>query len=165
MKGKNEKLRLFVASAVMILMLLTEWRMALPVMGTALIVFLLRYIVRRHTRRYAPAQREAFGRLRSYAEEIYWGHDVVRLSRAGRQAKENFRELNGAVYSASRRAQFARNLEWICISLMGSLALAAAWISGAWLVLKGEIGLGVVAVFTLYIGVLALTLNQRNTRK
>lgn len=165
MKAKNEKLQMFVAIAVMILMLLTEWRMALPVMGTVLIGFILRHIVRQHRRKYAPAQREAFDRLRSYAEEIYRGHDVVRLSRAERQVKENFRELNGAVYSASRRAQFARSLEWICISFTGSLALAAAWISGAWLMLKGKIGLGVVAVFTLYVGVLALILNQWNTRK
>ena len=152
----------YLSVLVLVLMLITEWRMALAVIGVVIIGLLLMYIAGKHTKRNAPAQREARNRLGSYAQEIYRGHDVVFLSRAVRQAKENFRELNGAVYSTSRRAQFSENLRRVFVVHVGSLALAVVWISGAWLALKGEIGLGIIAVFMLYVGVLTLSLDRLN---
>ena len=123
------------------------------------------YIAGRHVRRNAPAQTEARDRLHSYTEEIYQGHDAVRLSRAVRQAKENFRELNGVVYSTSRRALWFRNLQTLLVEMGGNLGFAAVWIVGAGMVMMGQIDLGTVAVFMLYTGVLTVLLHGLNTGK
>lgn len=148
---------------VMMLMLITEWHMALAVIGAAMIGLFPMYVVGRHARRNAPAQTEAHERLRGYTEEIYQGHDVVHLSRAVRQAKENFRELNGVVYSTSRRALWFKNLQTLLVEMGGNLGFAAVWIVGAGMVMMGQIDLGTVAVFMLYTGILALLLYGLNT--
>ena len=153
----------FLAVLVMVLMLITEWHMALAVIGAAMIGLLPMYIAGRHARRNVPAQTEARDRLHSYTEEIYQGHDAVRLSRAVRQAKENFRELNGVVYSTSRRTLWLRNLQTVLAGMAGNLGFAAVWIVGSGLVMMGEIDLGTIAVIMLYTGVLALLLYGQNT--
>ena len=155
----------FLAVLVMALMLITEWHMALAVIGAAMIGLLPMYIAGRHARRNVPAQTEARDRLHSYTEEIYQGHDAVRLSRAVRQVKENFRELNGAVYSTSRRTLWLRNLQTVLAEIGGNLGFAAVWIVGAGLVMMGQIDLGTVAVFMLYAGILALLLYGLNTEE
>ena len=162
-RSTADRRRRFLAVLVIALMLITEWHMALAVIGAAMIGLLPMYIAGRHARRNVPAQTEARDRLHSYTEEIYQGHDAVRLSRAVRQAKENFRELNGVVYSTSRRARWFKNLQTLLVEMGGNLGYAAVWIVGAGMVMMGEIDLGTIAVIMLYTGVLALLLYGQNT--
>ena len=162
-RNTADRRRRFLAVFVMVLMLITEWQMALAVIGAVMIGLIPIYIAGRHVRRNAPAQTEARDRLHSYTEEIYQGHDAVRLSRAVRQAKENFRELNGVVYSTSRRALWFKNLQTLLVEMGGNLGFAAVWIVGAGMVMMGQIDLGTIAVIMLYTGVLALLLYGQNT--
>ena len=162
-RNTADRRRRFLAVFVMVLMLITEWQMALAVIGAVMIGLIPIYIAGRHVRRNAPAHTEAHDRLRSYTEEIYQGHHVVHLSRAIRQAKENFRELNGVVYSTSRRTLWLRNLQTVLAGMAGNLGFAAVWIVGSRLVMMGEIDLGTIAVIMLYTGVLALLLYGQNT--
>lgn len=161
-RNTADRRRRFLAVFVMVLMLITEWQMALAVIGAVMIGLIPIYIAGRHVRRNAPAHTEAHDRLRSYTEEIYQGHHVVHLSRAIRQAKENFRELNGVVYSTSRRTLWLRNLQTVLAGMAGNLGFAAVWIVGSRLVMMGEIDLGTIAVIMLYTGVLALLLYGQN---
>ena len=161
-RNTADRRRRFLAVFVMALMLITEWQMALAVIGAVMIGLIPIYIAGRHVRRNAPAHTEAHDRLRSYTEEIYQGHDAVRLSRAVRQAKENFRELNGVVYSTSRRALWFKNLQTLLVEMGGNLGFAAVWIVGSGLVMMGQIDLGTIAVIMLYTGVLALLLYGQN---
>lgn len=161
-RNTADRRRRFLAVLVMVLMLITEWRMALTVIGVVVIGLIPICIARRHVCRNVPAQTEAHDRLRSYTEEIYQGHDAVHLSRAVRQAKENFRELNGVVYSTSRRTLWLRNLQTILAGLAGNLGFAVVWIVGSGLVTMGETDLSTIAVFMLYAGVLALLLYEQN---
>lgn len=162
-RNTADRRRRFLAVLVIALMLITEWHMALAVIGAVMIGLFPMYVVGRHARRNVPAQTEARDRLHSYTEEIYQGHDAVRLSRAIRQAKENFRELNGVVYSTSRRALWFKNLQTLLVEMGGNLGFAAVWIVGAGMVMMGEIDLGTIAVIMLYTGVLALLLYGQNT--
>ena len=162
-RNTADRRRRFLSVLVMALMLITEWHMALAVIGAVMIGLFPMYVVGRHARRNVPAQTEVRDRLHSYTEEIYQGHDAVRLSRAVRQVKENFRELNGAVYSTSRRALWLKNLQTLLVGMGGNLGFAAVWVVGAGLVMMGQIDLGTVAVFMLYTGVLALLLYGLNT--
>lgn len=164
-RNTADRRRRFLAVFVMVLMLITEWQMALAVIGAVMIGLIPIYIAGRHVRRNAPAHTEAHDRLRSYTEEIYQGHHVVHLSRAIRQAKENFRELNGVVYSTSRRTLWLRNLQTVLAGMAGNLGFAAVWIVGSRLVMMGEIDLGTIAVIMLYTGVLALLLYGQNTEE
>lgn len=161
-RNTADRRRRFLAVLVMVLMLITEWRMALTAIGAVVIGLIPICIAGRHACRNVPAQTEAHDRLRSYTEEIYQGHDAVHLSRAVRQAKENFRELNGVVYSTSRRTLWLRNLQTILAGLAGKLGFAVVWIVGSGLVTMGETDLSTIAVFMLYAGVLALLLYEQN---
>jgi len=135
----------------LVMMFVTEWRMSLLAIASALLGFLLMGLIVGRSQRYFLAQQAAIGDLNGYVEEMYTGHDVVRLSRAGRQMKERFRELNGAVYSANRRAQFLSGVMQPLMGFTGNLGYVAVCVYGSRLALEGEIGLGVIVAFILYV--------------
>lgn len=135
----------------LVMMFLTEWRMSLLAIGATLLGFVLMGLIMGRSQRYFLAQQAALGDLNGYVEEMYTGHDVVRLSRAGRQMKEKFRELNGAVYSANRRAQFLSGIMQPLMGFVGNLGYVAVCVYGSRLALEGEIGLGVIVAFILYV--------------
>ena len=144
----------------LVMMFLTEWRMTLLAIAATMVGFGLMGLIMGRSQRYFLAQQAAIGDLNGYVEEMYSGHDVVRLSRAGRQMKENFRELNGAVYSANRRAQFLSGVMQPLMGFVGNLGYVAVCVYGSRLALEGEIGLGVIVAFILYVRLFTSPLTQ-----
>lgn len=135
----------------LVMMFLTEWRMSLLAIGATVLGFVLMGLIMSHSQRYFLAQQAAIGDLNGYVEEMYTGHDVVRLSRASRQMKENFRELNGAVYSAARRAQFLSGVMQPLMGFTGNLGYVAVCVYGSRLAMEGEIGFSVIVAFMMYV--------------
>lgn len=135
----------------LVMMFLTEWRMSLLAIGATVLGFVLMGLIMSRSQRYFLAQQAAIGDLNGYVEEMYTGHDVVRLSRASRQMKENFRELNGAVYSAARRAQFLSGVMQPLMGFTGNLGYVAVCVYGSRLAMEGEIGFGVIVAFMMYV--------------
>ena len=58
------------------------------------------------SQKYFTARQENLSTLNGYIEEMYSGHDVVRLSRANEQVKETFGGMNAVLYDAEWRSQF-----------------------------------------------------------
>ena len=90
----------------LIMMFLTEWRMALAAVTVTLLGFLVMAIVMLRSQKYFSARQENLGALNGYIEEMYSGHDVVRISCANRKIKKVFGGMNGALYDADWRSQF-----------------------------------------------------------
>lgn len=52
------------------------------------------------SQKYFTARQESLGKLNGYVEEMYSGHEVVRISRAAEPVGKTFDTLNDAVYDA-----------------------------------------------------------------
>ena len=90
----------------LIMMLVTEWRMALAAIAITLIGFVVMAVIMSRSQKYFVARQQSLGKLNGYVEEMYSGHDVVRISRANNEIKKNFAGMNRAVYDANRKSQF-----------------------------------------------------------
>ena len=84
----------------LVMMFVTEWRMALAAAAVTLVGFLIMAAVMLRSQKYFSARQENLSTLNGYIEEIYSGHDVVRLSRADRQVKASFGAMNSMLYDA-----------------------------------------------------------------
>ena len=69
------------------MMFVTEWRMALAAIAVTALGFLIMAAVMLRSQKYFTARQENLSTLNGYIEEMYSGHDVVRLSRANEQVK------------------------------------------------------------------------------
>ena len=135
----------------LVMMFVTEWRMALAAIAVTLVGFLIMAAVMLRSQKYFSARQENLSVLNGYIEEMYSGHDVVRLSRANEQVKETFGGMNAALYDAERRSQFLSGIMQPLMTIIGNLGYVVVCVLGSALAMSGEISFGVIVAFILYV--------------
>ena len=90
----------------LIMMFVTEWRMALAAVAVTAVGFGIMGVAMLRSQKYFTARQKNLSKLNGYVEEMYSGHDVVRISRANDQIKGTFGEMNDGLYDADWRSQF-----------------------------------------------------------
>lgn len=135
----------------LIMMLVTEWRMAVAAIGITCIGFAVMAVIMSRSQKYFVARQQSLGRLNGYVEEIYSGHDVVRISRANEKVKHTFADMNRALYDANRKSQFLSGVMQPLMNVIGNLGYVAVCVLGAALVMDGQITFGVITAFIMYV--------------
>ena len=135
----------------LVMMFVTEWRMALAAIAVTLVGFLIMAAVMLRSQKYFSARQENLSVLNGYIEEMYSGHDVVRLSRANGQVKETFGSMNAALYDAEWRSQFLSGIMQPLMTIIGNLGYVVVCVLGSALAMSGEISFGVIVAFILYV--------------
>ena len=74
----------------LIMMFVTEWRLALIALCVTTLGMLALGLLMSKSQRYFTARQKSLGELNGYIEEMYSGHEVVRISRAGRKVGAHF---------------------------------------------------------------------------
>ena len=142
------------------MMFVTEWRLALAALGITLVGLLLTVLIMSRSQKYFTARQESLGALNGYVEEMYSGHEVVRISRAEAPVGEKFDTLNDAVYDANWRSQFLSGIMQPLMNVIGNLSYVAVCVLGSILALQGIIDIGVIVSFILYVRLFTSPLTQ-----
>lgn len=144
----------------LIMMFVTEWRLALiSLFITFLGLFLIVFIMSKSQKFFLDRQ-ESLGKLNGYVEEMYSGHEVVRISRGAENVKKHFAGLNEAVYNANWKSQFLSGMMQPLMNVIGNLAYVAVCVFGSVLALNGTITFGVIISFILYVRLFTSPLGQ-----
>ena len=144
----------------LIMMFVTEWRMALVALCITLLGMVLIVAIMSKSQRYFTARQKSLGELNGYVEEMYSGHEVVRISRAGKNVTEHFDKLNAAVYDANWKSQFLSGVMQPLMNVIGNLAYVAVCVIGSVLAMNGTIEFGVIISFILYVRLFTSPLTQ-----
>lgn len=144
----------------LVMMFLTEWRLALSVVGVTLVGMMLLMLVMGRSQKYFIARQQSLGAINGYIEEMYSGHSVVRISRAEKKIRVRFGELNKAVYDANWRSQFLSGVMQPLMNVIGNIGYVAVCVFGAALALDGRIEFGVIISFILYVRLFTSPLTQ-----
>lgn len=135
----------------LIMMFVTEWRMALAAVLVTVLGFCIMALIISRSQKHFVARQRSLGRLNGYIEEIYSGHDVVRISRAGDMVKQNFGEMNRAVYEANWKSQFLSGVMQPLMNVIGNLGYVTVCVIGSALALDNQISFGVIVAFIMYV--------------
>ena len=144
----------------LIMMFVTEWRMALVALCITLIGMALIVGIMSKSQRYFTARQKSLGELNGYVEEMYSGHEVVRISRAVDKVLDHFDGLNAAVYDANWRSQFLSGVMQPLMNVIGNLSYVAVCVFGSVLAINGTIEFGVIVSFILYVRLFTTPLTQ-----
>jgi ATP-binding cassette subfamily B protein len=90
------------------------------------------------------------GKLNGHVEEMYSGHNLVKVYGHQAEAERIFDQANEEVYQASFRAQFISGIVWPAMNLIGNLGYAGIAVIGGFRVASGQISLGDVQAFIQY---------------
>ena len=135
---------------ILIMMLTISWQMtlvamlALPISG-----LLIGFIVKR-SQRYFKQQQEVLGHLNGHIEEMYGGHQVMKVFNGQQRSVERFVDLNDQLYTSGWRSQFLSGLMMPLMTFVGNLNYVALSVLGGWLAIKGRVTIGDIQAFLQY---------------
>lgn len=144
----------------LIMMYVTNWVMATTTVVTTVIGVVLMSFIMKGSQKYFKARQESLGRLNGYIEEMYSGHDVIRISNAEQNVKHTFSRLNEEVKNANFKSQFLSGLMQPLMNFVGNLGYVAVCIVGAMLTINGDITFGVITAFLIYVRLFEQPLKQ-----
>ena len=144
----------------LIMMFITEWRLALSALLITLLGMAAMMLIMSRSQRFFTARQESLGELNGYIEEMYSGHEVVRISRADDAVKAKFDSLNEKVYDANWRSQFLSGVMQPIMNIVGNVAYVAVCVLGSILALNGSIDFGIIVSFIFYVRLFTSPLTQ-----
>ena len=144
----------------LVMMFVTEWHLALLSVGVTVIGMLLTVLIMSRSQRFFSARQKSLGKLSGHVEEMYSGHEVVRISRAGQKIGQQFDRLNSAVYDANWKSQFLSGIMQPLMNIIGNIAYVAVCVFGSILAINGTIEFGVIVSFILYVRLFTSPLTQ-----
>ncbi len=144
----------------LIMMFVTEWRLALCVIGVSFVGLFLVMMIMGRSQKYFVARQERLGALNGFIEEMYSGHQVVRISRAGKKINREFDSHNAAVYDANWKSQFLSGVMQPLMNVIGNIGYVAVCVVGATLAINGTIEFGIIISFILYVRLFTSPLTQ-----
>lgn len=161
----NGALGMLVSSAATILgcvvmMFITEWRMALTAIASCLIGFLLMGLIMGKSQRYFHARQFHLAEVNSHIEEYYAGQNIVRAYNSEEKGIQDFRRSNEKLRKSTIRAEFLSGLMMPIMSFIGNFGYVAVCIVGAALAFQNSISFSVVVAFMLYIRLFTSPLGQ-----
>ena len=146
---------------VLIMMFVTEWIMALTVIGTTIIGFSFSLIFLTKSQKYFNQVQQNLGDLNSHIEETYSGHNVVQLFNAKDQTSKEFKATNKKLLACGWKSQFISGVMGPVMGFIGNLGYVAVCIVGAILASqRGPSYFGVISAFMIYVRLFSNPLSQ-----
>ena len=142
------------------MMLWTNVLMAVTAVITTMVGFLFMSLVMGHSQKYFVQQQQELGRINGHIEEIYSGHNVVKVSNAMPDAETAFENINNRLYNSAWKSQFLSGLMMPVMGFIGNFGYVAVCIVGAALVMNDKISFGVIVAFMIYIRLFTNPLSQ-----
>lgn len=144
----------------LVLMFYSSWMLALTAVGASAVGIVLMKLIMKGSQKYFMEQQQALGRINGHIEEIYSGHNVVKVYNGSREAKESFEKFNANLYGSAWKSQFLSGLMMPLMSFMGNFGYAAVCGVGATLAMNGKITFGVIVAFMMYVKLFTQPLSQ-----
>jgi ATP-binding cassette subfamily B protein len=158
LSGLVTNVTLFIGSIIM--MVYTNWIMAITAILASILGFIFMGKILSKSQKYFTQRQTELGNLNSHIEEIYSGHNVVKVYNGEKKAKEEFDRLNDNLYDCNRKSQFLSGLMHPFMGFIGNFGYVAVCIVGAILTKNDVISFGVIVAFMIYIRLFTNPLTQ-----
>lgn len=144
----------------MFMMFRNNWIMTLTAIGASLIGFAIMMLIMSKSQKHFKTQQRGLGKINGHIEEIYSGHNVVKVYNGGREAKKTFESINETLYDSGWKSQFLSGLMMPLMGFIGNFGYVAVCVVGAVLAMNGTISFGVIVAFMIYVRLFTQPLSQ-----
>ena len=111
---------------------------------------LIGFIVK-HSQKYFKDQQEYLGHVNGQVEEVYGGHNVVKLFNREAAVSKEFEDTNEILYQSAWKSQFLSGMMQPIMSFVGNLGYVAVAVLGGYLNIKKVIEVGDIQSFIQYV--------------
>lgn len=143
-----------------VMMVYTNWVMALTAVLSTFVGFGLMSLIMGKSQKHFMSQQTELGRINGHIEEIYTGHNVVKVYNGTKKAISEFEDINNKLYDSAWKSQFLSGIMMPIMNFIGNFGYVSICIVGASLVMNNKISFGVIVAFMIYIRLFTNPLQQ-----
>jgi len=144
----------------LVIMFINSWVLALVGIFSSIVGMGGMAVIAKKAQPHFVRQQEDLGAVNGYVEEIYSGHQIVKVYNGGTEAERIFEEINGRLYESGWKSQFISGFMMPMMMFIGNFGYVAVCIAGAILFMNGSIPFGVIVAFMIYIRLINQPLAQ-----
>ena len=135
----------------LVMMLSISWKMTVvAILILPISMGLIGFIVKR-SQKFFKIQQEYIGHINGNVEEMFGGHNVVKVFNRVKKAVEEFDKLNDTLYESAWKSQFYSGLMHPIMMFVGNLGYVAIAILGGNFAINGAIQVGDIQSFIQYV--------------
>lgn len=135
---------------VLIIMFVLNWLLALVVIFTSIISFLVAVIFVKLSQKYFRSQAKSVGDMSGHVEEMFNGHRIVKVFNHQKKALKDFDKINEKIRYSTMRSQFISGIMFPMQFFIGNVGYILIGAVGSFLVLSGSIKVGLIQTFVTY---------------
>lgn len=143
-----------------VMMFVTEWRMALTAIVASLIGFIAMGLIMGKSQKHFVERQNSLAEVNGHVEEYYAGQNIVRAYNSEEKGLAAFKESNEKLRKHTFKAELLSGLMMPIMSFVGNFGYVAVCIVGASLAFNGTINFSVVVAFMIYIRLFTSPLGQ-----
>jgi ATP-binding cassette subfamily B protein len=152
----NQSLTQLITSAISIVgVLIMMLRISVSMTLLALLILpvsgLIISQVMKKSQKYFKQQQEYLGHVNGQVEEVYSGHNIVKVFNKEEDSIKEFNEKNEKLYESAWKSQFLSGLMMPVMQFIGNIGYVGVAILGGYLAIKGKIKIGEIQSFFQYI--------------
>lgn len=103
------------------------------------------------SQKYFRGQQEFLGNVNGQVEEVYSGHNIIKVFNKEEETIETFEKTNDQLYDSAWKSQFLSGMMMPIMQFVGNLGYVGVAILGGYLAIKKTIEVGDIQSFTQYV--------------
>ena len=152
----NQSLSQIITSTVTVLGILAmmfsiSWQMSLVALLVLPLAGGVITLITKSSQKQFLRQQTQLGELNGHIEEMYGGHQVMRVFNGQKKSIAKFSKINNRLQESAWKAQFFSGLIHPIMNFIGNIGYVAMTILGGWLAINGRLKIGDIQAFIQYV--------------
>ena len=152
----NQSLSQIITSTVTVLGILAmmfsiSWQMSLVALLVLPLAGGVITLIAKSSQKQFLRQQTQLGELNGHIEEMYGGHQVMRVFNGQKKSITKFSKINNRLQESAWKAQFFSGLIHPIINFISNIGYVAMTILGGWLAINGRLKIGDIQAFIQYV--------------
>ncbi|MDD6794140.1 MAG: ABC transporter ATP-binding protein [Clostridiaceae bacterium] len=136
---------------ILIMMLsISGWMTLVAILVVPVSGLLIAAVVKK-SQKYFKDQQEYLGHVNGQVEEVYGGHNIVKVFNGEDRAINEFDKVNDRLYVSAWKSQFLSGMMMPIMTFVGNLGYVGVSIMGGYLAIKKTIDVGDIQSFIVYV--------------
>ena len=135
---------------ILIMMLSISWTMTIVSLIILPISAIAVSMIIKKSQKYFKAQQDYLGHVNGQVEEVYSGHNIVKVFNGEEKAIHEFTKMNEELYHSGWKSQFMSGLMHPIMMFTGNVGYVGVAILGGYLAVQGRITVGNIQSFIQY---------------
>ncbi len=136
---------------ILIMMFTISWQMTMVALLVVPLSFAFIGLMVKLSQKYFFAQQQFLGKINGHVEEMYGGHNVVKVFNGEEKSIEVFKSINEDLYESAWKSQFLSGLMMPIMNVFSNLGFVGVSVLGGWLAVKGTVNIGDIQAFIQYV--------------